>query len=169
MRAIKSPTWPNPNSDQGRQQFSVALLCGNQKQSSNDDTYKEAIKFCEPPRIFKNKNHLSKNRTDLTSARSEPVLDWFELPANMTLESMRFISSNAIEIRLCERHNKRGTFKLKQYNHSSALQKYIKACHKMDLKGECIYPCIGDEMGYEISFRPFEIITVNLYLEVFDA
>ncbi len=166
---LKSPNWPNPNSDQGRQQFSVALLCGNQQKSSNNDTYKEAIKFCEPPRFFKNDDQFNRDNTDTTNAPSAPVLDWFELPANMTLESMRIKSSNCIEIRLCERYNKRGTFKLKQYNNGDTLRKYIKTCHKMDLKGECIYTCIGDEMGYEIPYRPFEIITLNLYLEVFDA
>lgn len=144
LSLIKSPTWPNPNSDQGQQSFSYAFLPTRGEKIWDSEKHEMALLFCQAPKVFR-----GSNRDELSSLP-------FEVPKHFSLESMRVLESGELEIRLVERGNRRGVCQLISSDERLDFNKF--KIRKWCLNGDLLEVC---EKGV-FSFKPFEIISLTL-------
>lgn len=142
MSLIKSPTWPNPHSDQGPQNFAYALL---PMQGAVDyaKVHAAAMVFCKGLRAM---------------SVNAGVERWYpELPANLSLASYRVLDEGMVELRLIEMANRRGS-------HEFKLPVAIQAVHRTDLAGRLLNSIPIDNARIKLAYKPFELITLRCIL-----
>lgn len=146
LSLLKSPTWPNTVSDQGLHQFSYALLPISGV-VDYADRHHRAMDFCQPPTVF-------------GGVLAPQVMALKALPDNITLEAMRYLPCGDLEIRLVERGNKRGRVQVGISFEFGGRKVYQAVA--TDLKGENakVLPLTDD--GFELTYLPFEIMTIRL-------
>ncbi len=141
LSLIKSPTWPNPNSDQGTHSFSYAILPMLNAQSSMA-LHEAALQYCHRPTIIEGTWSCLEQAAPLKEGLP------FEIPENFSLEAMRLRENGIVEVRLVERANRRGTAQI--------LSKHT--IEKRTLKGALLSKC---EKG-QFDYRPYEIVTLYM-------
>ncbi len=146
LSLLKSPTWPNTLSDQGYHQFSYALLPLSGPVDYGNRHY-QAMCYCQPPTVF----------DGLADAQK---LHLATLPDHLTLESLRHLDGGELELRLVERGNKRGLLPI----NIGVSGKVISSAVLTDLKGDQLTVLNSTETGFEVPFKPFEIMTIRLRL-----
>ena len=169
---LKSPTWPNPNSDQGKTSFKVSVKTG----SANDFDYDSLMSIIKQPLMMQNEPKAVESQSksggeaanDYESSNFEDLSTLYvplssierigfstliEIPKQLSLESTRVISENAIEIRLCDRGGRHGSIEIESLDKNNI----FASVEKVNLKGKTIDVC-----KTHINYKAFEIITLKL-------
>ncbi len=144
LSLLKSPTWPNEDSDQGEHRFSYALL-PHRGDAMRGGVHREALSFALPP--LSAAGNLTETRLSAS---------WLSgLPENLSLESMRTLDEGIIELRLVEHCNRRGTATV-------SFARPLAEMTKTTLGGTAINSIKPHERHAEIKYAPFEILTFKL-------
>lgn len=138
MSLIKSPTWPNPNSDQGHHHFAFALLPAS-GQVYLPAVHQEAMAFCKG--------------CSLTHGSSLTQLWQPNLPLHLTVRSCRVLENGCVELRLNEIGNSRGKAVL-------TLPPSVQSVIQTNLNGDTLKEMLLENQTIIIDYSPFEIITL---------
>lgn len=148
LTLLKSPTWPDEASDQGQHHFCYAIL-PHEGDLTRGKVHQNAINFAIPIML--------KTGFEVPEEMVQSMIK--NLPENLVIESARLLDKNVIEVRLVEHFNRRG----------KALVQFSETLNKLEkkaLNGDFLGQCPKYEDGFEISFKPFEIITLKMSLEL---
>jgi alpha-mannosidase len=145
MSLIKSPTYPNEQSDQGKHNFSYSLL-PHSGDAIRGLVHKHAIQMAQVPIQTEGKLRLGSFDQSWLS----------ELPENLIIESLRRINHQEIELRLVEHFNRRGRVQLHLANSFDKIK-------QVSLKGEWIKTLSSGGREITLEYKPFEIITIRLF------
>lgn len=140
LTLLKSPTWPNPSSDQGLHEFSYRLLAmdGHFSQGHIHQAFKD---YAHPPIAL--------------NAGYRPWFDAFkDLPDNMSLEAFRSIGQGRLQMRLVELEGRQGRFTCPR-----AFESY--GVYKTQMNGRQKQALQGPR---QITYRAFEIITLEIQI-----
>ncbi len=144
LSLIKSPTWPDESSDQGKHKFSYAIM-PHEGDAIRGSVHHNAMSYSIPSMVLRG--------YQVSELTPQGIIE--KLPENLMLESFRVIEEGVYEFRLVEHYNRRGKASL-QFNNPPV---YLK---KMKLNGDFIEECLRNVNHWEFPYGPFEILTLRM-------
>lgn len=148
MSLIKSPTWPNPVSDQGYHHFTYSLL-PHGGDAIRGEVHQQAMNQAVVPIVIGNVQG-----SNTTTEKLEFMTGCSE---NLQIESLRVLDAQTIELRLVEHYNRRGQATLQFIKNFSQV-------NLVQLNGKIVDTLAKNTNKVTIFYKPFEIITLRLSL-----